>query len=107
MIISGGVNIYPQEIENQLVTHPKVADVAVVGGPHEEMGEEVIAVIQPADMAGAGDELCDELIAYACEKSSGVKIPRRIDISEALRRHEPGKLYTRMVRDQYLVKRSE
>src|SRR3546814_10601328 len=49
MIISGGVNIYPQEIENHLVTHPKVADVAVVGGPHEEMGEEVIAVVQPAD----------------------------------------------------------
>src|SRR3546814_20465989 len=57
MIISGGVNIYPQEIENHLVTHPKIADVAVVGGPHDEMGEEVIAVVQPADMAEATDEL--------------------------------------------------
>src|SRR3546814_1150098 len=70
MIITGGVNVYPQEIENHLVTHPKVADVAVVGGPHDEMGEEVIAVIQPADMADAGDELRDELIAYAREKRS-------------------------------------
>ena len=61
MIISGGVNIYPQEIENLLITHPKVADVAVVGGPHEEMGEEVIAVIQPADWADAGEALAAEL----------------------------------------------
>ena len=59
MIITGGVNVYPQEIENHLVTHPKVADVAVVGGPHDEMGEEVIAVIQPADMADATDEFRD------------------------------------------------
>ena len=101
MIISGGVNIYPQEIENHLVTHPKVADVAVIGGPHEEMGEEVIAVIQPADMADATDALRDELIAYAREKLSGVKIPRRIDFLEALPRHDTGKLYKRLLRDQY------
>ncbi|HMO76531.1 MAG TPA: acyl-CoA synthetase [Sphingopyxis sp.] len=104
MIISGGVNIYPQEIENHLVTHPKVADVAVVGGPHEEMGEEVIAVIQPADMADAGDALRDELIGYAREKLSGVKIPRRIDFLEALPRHDTGKLYKRLLRDQYWEK---
>ena len=61
MIISGGVNIYPQEIENLLVAHPKVADVAVVGAPHEEMGEEVVAVIQPADWADAGPALAAEL----------------------------------------------
>ncbi len=101
MIISGGVNIYPQEIENHLVTHPRVADVAVIGGPHEEMGEEVIAVIQPADMADAGDELRDELIAFAREKLSGVKIPRRIDFLEQLPRHDTGKLYKRLLRDQY------
>src|SRR3546814_1808845 len=86
MIISGGVNIYPQEIENHLVTHPKVADVAVVGGPHEEMGEEVIAVVQPADMADATDAFREELGAYAREKLSGVKVPRRIDFMEALPR---------------------
>ncbi|SKB36466.1 acyl-CoA synthetase [Sphingopyxis flava] len=101
MIISGGVNIYPQEIENHLVTHPKVADVAVVGGPHEEMGEEVIAVVQPADMVDATDAFRDELIAYAREKLSGVKIPRRIDFLDALPRHDTGKLYKRLLRDRY------
>jgi long-chain acyl-CoA synthetase len=104
MIISGGVNIYPQEIENHLVTHPKVADVAVIGGPHEEMGEEVIAVIQPMDMVGAGDALRDELTAYAREKLSGIKIPRRIDFREALPRHDTGKLYKRLLRDEYWAK---
>ncbi|HRE35992.1 MAG TPA: acyl-CoA synthetase [Sphingopyxis terrae] len=106
MIISGGVNIYPQEIENHLVTHPKVADVAVVGGPHEEMGEEVIAVIQPADMADATDEFREELGAYARQKLSGVKVPRRIDFMEALPRHDTGKLYKRLLRDQYWEKKA-
>src|SRR5262249_40873211 len=64
MIISGGVNIYPQEIENLLITHPKVADVAVVGAPHEEMGEQVVAVIQPNDWADAGEALAAELNAF-------------------------------------------
>jgi acyl-CoA synthetase (AMP-forming)/AMP-acid ligase II len=101
MIISGGVNIYPQEIENHLVTHPKVADVAVIGGPHEEMGEEVIAVIQPVDLNEADDALRDELIGYAREKLSGIKIPRRIDFIAELPRHDTGKLYKRLLRDQY------
>ncbi len=104
MIISGGVNIYPQEIENHLITHPRVADVAVVGGPHDEMGEEVIAVVQPIDMRDAGDALRDDLIAYAREKLSGVKIPRRIDFMEQLPRHDTGKLYKRLLRDQYWAK---
>lgn len=104
MIISGGVNIYPQEIENHLVTHPKVRDVAVVGGPHDDMGEEVIAVIEPVDMAYAGDELREELIAFAREKLSGVKIPRRIDFRAALPRHDTGKLYKRLLRDEYWAK---
>ena len=101
MIISGGVNIYPQEIENHLVTHPLVADVAVIGGPHEEMGEEVIAVVQPVNMADAGDALRDDLIAYAREKLSGVKVPRRIDFMAELPRHDTGKLYKRLLRDRY------
>ncbi len=75
MIISGGVNIYPQEIENLLITHPRVADVAVVGGPHEEMGEEVIAVIQPADRDEARPSLAAEIDAYARANISHVKIP--------------------------------
>ncbi len=104
MIISGGVNIYPQEIENHLVTHPKVQDVAVIGGPHEEMGEEVIAVIQPVDMADATDAFRDEILAYAREKLSGVKMPRRIDFLAELPRHDTGKLYKRLLRDQYWAK---
>jgi acyl-CoA synthetase (AMP-forming)/AMP-acid ligase II len=104
MIISGGVNIYPQEIENHLVTHPKVQDVAVIGGPHDEMGEEVIAVVQPLEMADASEALRDELIAYAREKLSGIKIPRRIDFRDELPRHDTGKLYKRLLRDEYWAK---
>jgi long-chain acyl-CoA synthetase len=101
MIISGGVNVYPQEIENHLVSHPKVQDVAVIGGPHDEMGEEVIAIVQPVDMADAGDALRDELTQFAREKLSGVKIPRRIDFRAELPRHDTGKLYKRLLRDEY------
>jgi long-chain acyl-CoA synthetase len=101
MIISGGVNIYPQEIENLLITHPKVADVAVVGGPHEEMGEEVIAVIEPADWADAGDALAAELNAFARANLSHVKTPRKIDFMQELPRHQTGKLYKRLIRDKY------
>ena len=101
MIISGGVNIYPQEIENLLIGHPKVADVAVVGGPHEEMGEQVIAVIQPANWADAGDELKAELLAYAKANLSHVKSPRVLDFMQELPRHPTGKLYKRLIRDAY------
>jgi long-chain acyl-CoA synthetase len=104
MIISGGVNIYPQEIENHLVTHPKVQDVAVIGGPHDEMGEEVVAVVQPLDMADAGEALREELTAFAREKLSGIKIPRRIDFRAELPRHDTGKLYKRLLRDEYWAK---
>jgi long-chain acyl-CoA synthetase len=94
------VNIYPQEIENLLVTHPKVTDVAVVGGPHEEMGEQVIAVIQPA--TGKGDpELAAELLAFCRANLSHVKTPRVIDFMEELPRHPTGKLYKRLIRDAY------
>jgi long-chain acyl-CoA synthetase len=101
MIISGGVNIYPQEIENLLIGHPKVADVAVVGAPHEEMGEQVVAVIQPADWAEAGDALRDELMAYARSHLSHVKAPRKLDFMQELPRHPTGKLYKRLIRDAY------
>ncbi len=101
MIISGGVNIYPAEIENLLITHPKVADVAVIGGPHEEMGEEVIAVIQPLDWADAGDDLAADLGAFARANLSHVKTPRRIDFMAELPRHATGKLYKRLIRDAY------
>jgi long-chain acyl-CoA synthetase len=101
MIISGGVNIYPQEIENLLIGHPKVADVAVVGAPHEEMGEQVVAVVQPLDWAQAGPELAAELSAWTRERLSHVKAPRRIDFMQELPRHQTGKLYKRLIRDGY------
>jgi long-chain acyl-CoA synthetase len=101
MIISGGVNIYPQEIENLLIGHPKIADVAVVGAPHEEMGEEVVAVVQPADWSEAGDALAAEIAAYARAHLSHVKAPRRIDFMRELPRHPTGKLYKRLIRDAY------
>jgi long-chain acyl-CoA synthetase len=101
MIISGGVNIYPQELENLLITHPKVADAAVVGGPHEEMGEQVVAVIQPMEWASAGEELKAELAAFCRANLSHVKSPRVIDFMQELPRHPTGKLYKRLIRDAY------
>ncbi|OYY92117.1 MAG: acyl-CoA synthetase [Sphingomonas sp. 28-66-16] len=101
MIISGGVNIYPQEIENRLITHPRVADVAVIGGPCPEMGERVIAVVQPVDMTEAGDSLAAELTAWCRAELSGVKTPRQIDFAAELPRAPTGKLYKRLLRDRY------
>ena len=104
MIISGGVNIYPQEIENHLVTHAKVADVAVVGAPCDEMGEQVVAVVQPAAGVAGDDALAAELITFCRTCLSGVKTPRRIDFMAELPRHDTGKLYKRLIRDAYWAK---
>ena len=101
MIISGGVNIYPQEIENLLVTHPKVADAAVIGAPDPDMGEKVVAVVQPLDMADAGPEFAEELLAYLAPQLSRIKLPRQIDFMEQLPREATGKLYKRHLRDAY------
>jgi long-chain acyl-CoA synthetase len=101
MIISGGVNIYPQEIENLLITHPKVADAAVVGAPDEEMGEKVVAVIQPMDWDADHEALRGELMAYTRQNLSHVKAPRVIDFMKELPRHQTGKLYKRLIRDAY------
>jgi len=105
MIISGGVNIYPQEAENLLISHPKVADVAVIGVPNEDFGEEVKAVVQPADWRDAGPALADELIAYCRAQLSPIKCPRTIDFDPELPRHPTGKLYKRLIRDRYWGKR--
>ena len=101
MIISGGVNIYPQEVEDLLITHPKVADAAVIGVPNEEFGEEVKAVVQPAEWSTAGPELAQELIAFCRANISHVKCPRSIDFERELPRHPTGKLYKRLIRDRY------
>jgi long-chain acyl-CoA synthetase len=101
MIISGGVNIYPQEAENRLITHPKVQDVAVIGVPNEDFGEEVKAVVQPMDMADAGPALAQELMDYCRQELAGIKCPRSIDFEAELPRHPTGKLYKRLLKDRY------
>jgi acyl-CoA synthetase (AMP-forming)/AMP-acid ligase II len=104
MIITGGVNVYPQEAENLLVTHPKVVDVAVFGVPHEEFGEEVKAVVQPVDMPTdrvAEAALAAELIRFCREHLADVKCPRSIDFRTELPRHPTGKLYKRLLKDEY------
>jgi long-chain acyl-CoA synthetase len=101
MIISGGVNIYPQEIEDALVMHEAVADVAVFGVPNEEMGEEVKAVVQPAPGVRADDALAAELTAYARARIAHYKVPRSIDFIDELPRSPTGKLYKRLLRDRY------
>ena len=104
MIISGGVNIYPREIEDVLVTHPAVADVAVFGIPNDDLGEEVKAVVQPVDMARAGDELREELLAHCREHLARFKVPRSLDFRAELPRLPTGKLYKRLLRDEYTGK---
>jgi len=101
MIISGGVNIYPQEAENILILHPKVADVAVFGVPHDELGEEVKGVVQPIDMREAGPALESELLAWCQSRLAKNKCPRTIDFEAELPRHPTGKLYKRLLRDRY------
>ena len=101
MIISGGVNIYPQEIENLLITHGKVADVAVFGLPNEEFGEEVKAVVQPQNWVDATDEVAIELMEWLRERLSHVKLPRSLDFHPQLPRLDNGKLYKRHLVDEY------
>ena len=101
MIISGGVNIYPQEAENLLITHPKVMDCAVFGVPNADFGEEVKAVVQPRDMEEAGPALADQLMAFCRRHLADIKCPRSIDFEAELPRHPTGKLYKRLLRDRY------
>ena len=101
MIISGGVNIYPQECENLLITHPKVADAAVFGVPNEDLGEEVKAVIQAMPGSTKGAALEAELIDFCHEHLSQHKCPRSIDFDDELPRLPTGKLYKRLLRDRY------
>ena len=101
MIISGGVNVYPQEVEDLLVTHPLVADVAVVGAPHPDLGEQVVAAVRLSNPAGGDAALEAEMIAWVRARLSGVKTPRRIEFVDELPRAETGKLYKRLIRDRY------
>ena len=101
MIISGGVNIYPQEIENVLLQHPKVMDAAVVGVPSSDWGEEVKAVVQPVDPLDVGPVLAAELQAFCREKLANFKCPRSIDFDLELPRLPTGKLYKKLVKKRY------
>ncbi|MGB3433799.1 AMP-binding protein [Achromobacter sp.] len=101
MIVSGGVNIYPQEAENLLSTHPAVADVAVVGVPNAEFGEEVKAVVQLRDPAAASSDLAQQLIAYCRDRISPIKCPKSVDFSSDMPRTETGKLLKRLVKQRY------
>ncbi|WP_176593681.1 acyl-CoA synthetase [Sphingobium sp. EM0848] len=101
MIISGGVNIYPQEIENWLITHPAVRDVAVFGAPDPDMGERVVAVVEPRDGVRTDEALARELIDFARGKLGPIKAPKAVDFMESLPRQPTGKLYKRLLRDRY------
>lgn len=101
MIISGGVNIYPQEAENVLATHPLVRDVAVIGVPNQDFGEEVKAVVELYDAAMASDDTAQQLIEYCRRQLSPIKCPRTVDFDNALPRTDTGKLLKRLVRDRY------
>ncbi len=101
MIISGGVNVYPQECENLLITHPKIADAAVFGVPNSDLGEEVKAVVQPMPGIKPCPELAEELISFCNQSLSRQKVPRSIDFEAELPRLPTGKLYKRLLRDRY------
>jgi long-chain acyl-CoA synthetase len=101
MIISGGVNVYPQECENLLITHPKVADAAVFGVPNEDLGEEVKAVVQVVAGVAADAQLEAELIAFCREHLAHIKCPRSVDFIDQMPRLPTGKLYKRPLRDKY------
>jgi long-chain acyl-CoA synthetase len=101
MIISGGVNVYPQEAENVLINHPKVLDVGVIGVPDPDLGEAAKAVVQPINWDDAGPGLADELLAYCRERLSAYKCPRSVDFDKELPRLDTGKLYKKQLRARY------
>ena len=101
MIISGGVNIYPQECENLLITHPKVADAAVFGVPNVDLGEEVKAVVQLMPDVHPSPAMAEELIAFCGQHLARQKVPRSVDFEPELPRLPTGKLYKRLLRDRY------
>jgi long-chain acyl-CoA synthetase len=101
MIISGGANIYPAEIEGVLLTHPKVADAAVFGIPNEDWGEEIKAVIEPAPGVEPGDALAAEILDFLKGRLANFKLPRSIDFIDEMPRDPNGKLYKRKLRDPY------
>ena len=107
MIISGGANIYPAEIEAELIQHPKIADVAVFGIPNDDWGEEIKAVVQPIEGVESNDALTSEIFDWCKDRLAKMKTPRTIDYSDELPRDPNGKLYKRKLRDPYWEGRSQ
>jgi long-chain acyl-CoA synthetase len=101
MIISGGSNIYPAEIEAEIIIHPKVADVAVFGIPDDEWGEQIKAVVQPADGEQVGPELAAEILGSLTGRLARMKWPRTVDFVDEMPRDPSGKLLKRRLRDPY------
>jgi long-chain acyl-CoA synthetase len=101
MIFSGGANIYPAEIENVLLSHAKVGDLAVFGVPHGDWGEGVKAVIEPAEGVEGNDALAEEILAFCAERLAKFKTPKSIDFTTEMPRDPNGKLYKRKLRDSY------
>jgi long-chain acyl-CoA synthetase len=106
LIITGGVNVYPAEIEAVLIEHPAVGDVGVVGVPDDEWGEIVVAAVEPQPGASGSDELAAELIEWCRDRIAHYKCPRRVEFVEALPRHDNGKLYKHQLREQLRLKHS-
>jgi long-chain acyl-CoA synthetase len=101
LIISGGVNIYPAEVEAELLGHPAVGDAAVIGVPDDDWGEIVVAVVEPQPDVDPTEALAAELVAFCRDRLAHFKCPRRVDFTDELPRHDNGKLYKRLLRDQY------
>jgi long-chain acyl-CoA synthetase len=101
------VNIYPQECENLLITHPKIADAAVFGAPHDDLGEEVKAVVQLMPDFAAGPEIVEELMAFCAAHLARQKCPRSIDFEAESQRSPTGKLYKRLLCDRYWGERED
>jgi long-chain acyl-CoA synthetase len=101
LIISGGVNIYPAEVDAVLLDHPAVADVATIGVPNPEWGEEVLAVVEPRAGTAPSVELADDLVAFCRDRLAHYKCPRRVDFVDTLPRQDNGKIYKRLLRDRY------
>jgi long-chain acyl-CoA synthetase len=106
LIISGGVNVYPAEVEAALLAHPSVGDAAVIGVPDEEWGELVVAVVEPGTGVAATDDLAAELIAHCRGALAHFKCPRRVDFTDHMPRTDSGKLYKRRLREEYRARRA-
>jgi fatty-acyl-CoA synthase len=105
-IVTGGVNVFPREVEDVLLAHPQVLDVAVIGVPDDEMGESVRAVVQPVSWDDVSDALADELLTWTRARLAHYKCPRAVDFERELPRGENGKLYKRVLRDRYWAGRT-